>query len=58
MDGHTFIVELTMGVLTVYFPSQSKWDASAPDWAKNQWERVIPLNVEERAWVMFEPAAQ
>jgi hypothetical protein len=66
MDGRSFVVELTMGVLTVYFPTQSKWQTSAPDWAKQQWERVkgdlsiwceqkkIPLVIEDHAWAQFE----
>jgi hypothetical protein len=66
MDGHTFIVEITMGVLKVYFPAPSRWEAAAPDWAKGQWERVhadlnawcsqerIPLIIEEQAWVNFD----
>lgn len=54
-----------MGVLTVYFPTLAKWEASAPDWAKDEWERVrtdladwcehqkIPLVIEDNAWVSF-----
>jgi len=60
MDGRTFVVELTMGRLTVYFPTQLRWEASTPDWARAQWARVqrdlsawcehqkIPLVVEAR----------
>jgi hypothetical protein len=66
MDGKPFVVELTMGILTVYFPDQSKWEASAPDWAKHQWARVredlatwceqqkIPLVIQNHAWVSFD----
>ena len=66
MDGRTFVIELTMGVLTVYFPTQSTWEAFAPEWAANQWQRVkddlsawceqqkIPLVIEDHAWVQFE----
>ena len=66
MDGKRFVVELTMGILTVYFPTKSKWEATAPDWAKQQWERVkedlsawcleqkIPLQFEDGAWVKFD----
>jgi hypothetical protein len=65
MDGKRFVIELTMGVLTVYFPTAAKWEASAPDWAKQQWERVradlsawceqqkIPLVIDDQAWVDF-----
>ena len=66
MDGHQFIVELTMGVLTVYFPTKERWQASAPEWAKGHWDRVHedlsawcegqgwPLKIEENAWVQFQ----
>jgi len=66
MDGKSFEIELTMGVLRVYFPSLTKWTETAPDWAKNQWERVrndlnewcrktkIPLEIEDHAWVEFD----
>lgn len=65
MDGHTFIIEITMGVLTVYLPTSDKWDAVAPEWAHGQWERVhrdiarwcdgqnIPLVIDAQTWVSF-----
>jgi len=65
MDGNEFTIELTMGVSTVYFPTLEKWESLAPDWAKQQWERVradladwcgqqkIPLVIEAHAWVEF-----
>lgn len=66
MDGRSFVVELTMGILTVYFPTHSKWESSAPEWARPHWERVradlavwcqqqkMPLVIENDAWVQFE----
>lgn len=66
MDGHKFTVEITMGTLAVYFPTQSKWESQAPEWAKNCWYRVkddlsdwckqqrIPMNIQEDAWVDFD----
>lgn len=71
MDGHRFTIEMTMGVAKVFLPSEKTWNATAPDWARNQWPRVhsdlklwcrqqsIPLVVEDTAWVEFssEPAA-
>ena len=66
MDGRQFIIEMTMGVLTVFFPSQSTWESCAPDWAIHHWAQVkedltlwcaqqkIPLVIEEHAWVNFE----
>ncbi len=65
MDGKQFTIELTMGVLTVYFPTAPKWQACAPAWAKGKWEQVreeltvwcqkekIPLVIEDNAWVEF-----
>ena len=40
IDGKQFTIELTMGVLSVYFPTSAKWEASAPIGAKGKWERV------------------
>lgn len=66
MDAKRFTIELTMGVLTVYFPTRSKWETIAPDWAKPHWERVkndlatwclqqaIPLHIDDNAWVAFQ----
>jgi len=66
LDGHQFIVEMTMGSYVVYFPAEAKWEAAAPEWARGQWTRVqadvaawcerekIPLKIEDRAWVSFE----
>jgi hypothetical protein len=66
MDGRRFVIELTMGIVTVYFPTQSTWEATVPDWAKRQWERVrgdlsawcleqdIPLQIVDNAWVEFD----
>jgi hypothetical protein len=66
MDGRSFVVELTMGVLTVYFPTQTKWEALAPEWVRHQWQRVredlaawceqqkMPLVIEDHAWVSFD----
>ena len=66
MDGRQFIIELTMGAMAAYLPTESRWEAAAPDWAKGQWDRVKgdlsawcdqqrwPLHVEESAWVQFQ----
>ena len=66
MDGRCFVIELTMGVITVYFPTQSKWESSAPEWARQHWDRIradlsawcqqqkMPLVIEDDAWVQFE----
>jgi hypothetical protein len=65
MDGREFVLEYTMGIYTAFLPTQPKWEASAPEWARDQWERVrcdlsdwcnqqkIPLVIEDNAWVSF-----
>ena len=65
MDGNRFTIGLTMGVFKVFLPTAAKWEASAPVWAKGQWERVrtdlaawceqekIPLVIDQDAWVEF-----
>ena len=66
MDGKKFSIELTMGVLRAYVPTRPRWEATAPDWARRQWEQVkedlsawchqekIPLVIDDKAWVAFE----
>ena len=66
IDGRQFTIEFMMGIPTIYMPTADKWEASAPVWAKGQWERVradlatwckengIPLVIEENAWVEFD----
>ena len=66
IDGKQFAIELTMGTLHVYFPTATKWESSAPIWAKGRWEQVkldltywcqnekISLTIEENAWVQFD----
>ncbi len=65
MDEHEFILEYSMGVETAYFPTQSKWESDAPDWAKDSWylirdeltqwckEKRIPLRIQDDAYVIF-----
>lgn len=65
LDDRQFVLELTMGTLNAFLPTKAKWEATAPDWARHQWERVhadleawckqqkIPLVVEDHAWVEF-----
>lgn len=62
----TFIIDMTMGVPTVYFPTQSRWEKAAPEWAKPEWARIkgdlvewceqnkIPLVIDDDGWVQFE----
>jgi len=54
-----------MGVLHVYFPSESTWNQRAPDWAEGLWAQALTeakkwaadaetlLTVNDTAWVDF-----
>lgn len=65
MDGRQFVIEFSMGSPHVYLPGKGTWEQAAPDWARDQWERVhrdlsiwcrgqgAPLSVDDRAWVSF-----
>ena len=60
-----FSVELTMGVLHVYFPDEARWTKDAPTPFHDKWRAVfaaleawctqqeIPLSVRTDAWVEF-----
>ena len=55
----SFVLEMTMGVDTVYLPSAERWAEEAPEWARPLWETLheqlvawcrgqrIPLRIEE-----------
>lgn len=59
----TFVLEMTMGELNVFLPTETVWQEKAPSWAKSHWHTVraqleqwcsqqkIPLIVEDHAWV-------
>ena len=59
----SFVIEMTMGVISVYCPTERKWKDEAPAWAKNYWgvfkdqlekwctDSKIPLYIDEAAWV-------
>ncbi|WP_163831838.1 hypothetical protein [Spartinivicinus ruber] len=46
-EGGQFILELPMGVLSVYLPSESTWQLKAPEWARNSY---IELKDELESW--------
>jgi hypothetical protein len=60
-DYGTFVLEMPMGVTSVYFPPQEAWAVRAPDWAKPYWLEIhqqlmewcvsesIPLYIDETA---------
>lgn len=35
--GGRFVLELPMGVLSAYLPTEEEWRSRAPDWAKDLW---------------------
>ena len=45
--GGTFVLELTMGVLTAFLPTEEAWRSKAPAWARDLWP---VLKVELEAW--------
>ena len=59
----SFVLTLTMGVLTAHLPTKLAWFDKAPDWAKNLWpilyeDLVIwcePANakllIDDNAWI-------
>ena len=60
-----FTVELSMGRLHTYFPTQEIWKREAPEWAAGLWdtaqeqariwceENKIPFDIDEHTWVEF-----
>ena len=70
VGSHRFTVELSMGQLHVYFPSQEKWEAEAPKWAKGLWETAklqaenwsrenkIPFSIDPYTWIDFSSEEQ
>lgn len=39
-EGGRFVLEMPMGVSSVYFPSESIWQDLSPDWAKSQYNDI------------------
>jgi hypothetical protein len=46
-DLGSLVLDLTMGVPTVYLPNEQVWPAIAPDWAKPHWQS---LHDQLQAW--------
>jgi hypothetical protein len=38
--GGSFVLELPMGVLTAYLPSEAAWVVKGPSWAKRMWPEL------------------
>ena len=36
----SFILDYAMGVPTVYFPAESRWEKVSPEWAKTHWNSL------------------
>lgn len=45
--GGTFVLELAMGVLTAFLPTEDVWRSNAPAWARDLWP-VLKTDLE--AW--------
>lgn len=70
LDGfygpHQFTVEMTLGELHVFFPTEERWNRTAPAWAQGLWKKArdgaeawgkaksIPFSVDPGAWVDFQ----
>jgi hypothetical protein len=59
----SFVLEMPMGVVSVFVPSQDLWPSKAPTWAKGYWSALhgqlsqwcaahnLPLHIEDSAHV-------
>jgi hypothetical protein len=36
-SGGSFVLEMPIGVLSVYLPTEAEWERRAPAWAKKLW---------------------
>jgi hypothetical protein len=45
--GGSFVLELTMGELAAYLPTEEAWQARGPEWARPLWP---VLHAELKAW--------
>lgn len=45
--GGSFVLELPMGILSVYLPTENVWCTKAPEWARDLWP---VLKTELEAW--------
>jgi len=45
--GGSFVIELPMGVLSAYLPSEAEWECRGPEWARSHWST---LKEELEAW--------
>jgi hypothetical protein len=52
--GGSFILDLPMGILSAYLPSEAVWRDQAPAWARDLWPA---LRGELEAWCAFNNAS-
>lgn len=38
--GGTLVLELPMGILTAYLPTEEEWKRRAPEWAQGLWQEL------------------
>lgn len=48
-EGGQFILELPMGILSAYLPTESAWKTKSPEWAKKHYPE---LKEELQQWCM------
>ena len=59
------VIDMTMGVVRVYFPSEERWNTAAPPWARPRYVEILaalrewcgdktPLVVDDSGWVQEE----
>jgi hypothetical protein len=39
-SGGSFVLELPMGILSAYLPSEMEWKEHAPEWARGLWPEL------------------
>jgi hypothetical protein len=39
-SGGSFVLELPMGVLSAYLPSENEWKEHGPEWARDLWPEL------------------
>jgi len=60
--GGSFVLELPMGVLSAYLPTESEWSHRGPEWARSLWS-VLRQELEEwcdknNAQLFVDPSAE
>jgi hypothetical protein len=39
-SGGSFVLELPIGVLSAYLPTEAEWKRRAPEWARSHWSEL------------------